>query len=292
MRRFKLGAPTPPAQRRFRLPEVQRASVTYEPLTVDKPYVPRPWGTGITEPAPAPVKAPARRRVQAAVDTIRAPNMETKPIAHVRLRVASDLPMPGFMGDVTMQCDAASHDMRRLRLGVMPLLRQHNDDIPIGRVNSLTHVQESDGWAITAEAEIADLPRAQEVLEEMRAGARRGVSPGFVVNEMEFDDDMNMVVTKSEIYEVSIVTGARNYGARVLAMEASMNGASGNEVVHTSDMMGVSLSAGRVALSTGKGSRQQRRKLSEFFKHYDEARARGESRDAAAHAAKEAAGLA
>ena len=296
MRKFRLGEPaTAPAQRRFRLPATERAAAPFAPLVpIDQPVKAPPLQRA-SEREPykykAQVKAPARR-VQAAVDTIRAPNMETKPIAVVSLRVASDLPMPGFMGNMTMQCDPASHDMRRLRLGVMPLLRQHDDDSPIGRVNSLSHVRESGGWAITGESEIADFPRAHEVLAEMEAGARRGVSPGFVVTEMELNDDFDMIVTKSEIYEVSIVTGARNYGARVLNMEAAMNGAQGSEVVHTSDMLGVSLSAMRVAHVGGQGSPKQRRKLAAFFRVFDDAIGKGESRDAAAQLAKAAAGLA
>ena len=301
MRRFRLGdAVTASPRRRFRLPAARH---TDSPLALPE-AVPLPTLNRASEREPyvyrtsveKAAQTPARSRTQkAAVETIRAPRMDTKPLATVSLRVASDLEMPGYFGSVTLRCSPESHDMRRVQLGVMPLLKQHNDDSPIGRVDSLTHVQESGGWAITGEASIADFPRAQEVLAEMGAGARRGVSPGFLVAEIELDDDLNMIIMKSEIYEVSIVTGAKNYGARVLTtMEASMTGMTGaqsNEIVHADDQIGLGVMAARVALRTGKGTKRQRRNLSLVLTTFDDAVASGKPREIAAALAKQAAGI-
>ena len=292
-RRFRTGGGEPSQARRFRLPEAQRAAPAYAPKFEALPG--QDYRHALLHPEPpAPVKAqtPARSRTQkAAVETINAPKMDTSPLATVSLRVASELAMPGFMGSVKLLCGPENHNMQRLRLGVMPLLRQHNDDAPIGRVNSLMHVKEPDGWAITGEAEIADFPRAQEALAEVRAGARRGVSPGFILHEIEFDDDFNMTVTQSEIYECSVVTGAKNYGARVLGMEAAMNAVAGPEIVSTSDLVGMSIQAARVAVRDGKGTERQRIRLSSFLKTFDDLMAQGQSRDAAVMAAKASAGI-
>ena len=294
-------APAPALPRRFRLPDNDRA-VAPAPIEVAGAPVKPPAVQSASAREPyryqGRAQAPTRtaRRAQAAVETIRAPRMDYEPIAVVSLRVASELSMPGLFGDVMLRCDPASHDMRRLRLGTMPVLAGHNHDAPIGRVRALSHVRETDGWAITGEAEIADFRRARDVYAEMRAGARVGVSPGFVIAESEIDDDWNMTVTRTEIFEVSIVTGARNYGARVLSMEASMNGVTGEmngtqgpEIVSTSDLTGLSLSAGRKALQTGQGTGRARVRLGAFFREFDDLRAQGVDRDTAAVRAREAA---
>ena len=154
--------------------------------------------------------------------------MDTQPLACVTLAVASEEPMPGLFGDMIFHCSPEAHNMRRLALGTMSLLRQHNDDDPVGRVLSLQHVQDRTGaWAIFGQAEIADIPRGKETLAELRTGARLGVSPAFLIREIDFDDDFVMQVKQSEIYECSLVTGPRFYGARVLNMEASMSTTNG-----------------------------------------------------------------
>ena len=186
--------------------------------------------------------------------------------------------------------------MRRLSLGTMSLLRQHSDDDPVGRVLSLQHVQDRTGaWSIFGEAEIADIPLGAATLAEVRAGARLGVSPAFVMQEIDFDDDFNMRITQSEVYECSLVTGPRFYGARVLgtnmeeaSMSMSMNGdmKGVGDVVTTSDVIGLSLVAAKKALDSGQGSASQRAKLQQFFKLFDAGVSAGLSRDLAATAAR------
>ena len=220
--------------------------------------------------------------------------MDTKPLARLTLAVASEEKMPGLFGDMIFHCSPESHDMRRLRLGTMSLLRQHNDDGPVGRVLSLQHVLDRTGaWAIFGEAEIADIPRGQETLEELRIGARLGVSPAFLIREIDFDDDFNMQIKQSEVYELSLVTGPRFYGARVLNMEASMSTTNGkvHNVVTTSDLVGLSLAAGRKVLDSSTGSAAQRATLQQFFKLFDVGLENGLSRDVAAAAAKAETGL-
>ena len=299
-RRFRVAGSAPSRSRRFRLPQGERASAPFAPLETDSGRE-RPGLQFASERAKyeyrerdkpqTPARTPARRG-KAAAHTQRAPRMDTSPLANVSLRVASELPMPGFFGDVILRCGPENHDHRRLTLGVMSLLQQHEDDVPVGRCTSLSHVRETGGWALLGEAEIADIPAGRRVLEEMRSGARAGVSPGFLLLDYDIDDDFNMDVTKTEVIEVSVVTAPRNYGARVLSLEASMNGALNRQVVSIDDPVGLSLSAGRQAMRDGKGTSKQRRKLGEFFKTYDNLRGSGQSRDSAAAAARSAAGLA
>ena len=298
--RFAIDAkPVPP--RRFRLPEGERASAP-APIPEDRPVEAPKWGAGVARqtyrrPVEAQTPEEAQRTTthQAfqAFETF-APDMDTQPLACVTLAVASEEPMPGLFGDMIFHCSPEAHNMRRLALGTMSLLRQHNDDDPVGRVLSLQHVQDRTGaWAIFGQAEIADIPRGKETLAELRTGARLGVSPAFLIREIDFDDDFVMQVKQSEIYECSLVTGPRFYGARVLNMEASMSTTNGkvHNVVSTSDLTGLSLAAAREVLRSGKGSERQRSKLEEFFKAFDTGLERGLSRDVAAQAAKAVAGI-
>ena len=284
--------PVPP--RRFVLPLDERASAPALPELYTHVKVPE-WGAGVARQTyKRPVEAQAQRTTTHQAFETFAPDMDTKPLARVTLAVASEEPMPGLFGDMIFHCSPEAHNMRRLALGTMSLLRQHKDDDPVGRVLSLQHVQDgTGGWAIFGEAEIADIPRGKETLAELRTGARLGVSPAFLMQEIDFDDDFNMQVKQSEIYECSLVTGPRFYGARVLNMEASMSTTNGkiHNVVSTSDMTGLSLAAAREVLRSGKGSLVQRSKLREFFEAFHAALENGLSRDAAAVAAKAASGL-
>ena len=294
--RFRIGAsPVPP--RRFRLPEGERSTAPAPLPALGKPFKPPVWGAGAAKQTPrrvlkaqTPEEAQRTTTHQAfqAFETF-APDMDTQPLARVTLAVASEEPMPGLFGDMIFHCSPEAHNMRRLALGTMSLLRQHNDDDPVGRVLSLQHVQDRTGaWAIFGQAEIADIPRGKETLAELRTGARLGVSPAFLIREIDFDDDFVMQVKQSEIYECSLVTGPRFYGARVLNMEASMSRTNGkvHNVVSTSDLTGLSLAAAREVLRSGKGSERQRSKLTEFFKLFDAGVSAGLSRDLAATAAR------
>ena len=121
------------------------------------------------------------------------------------------------------------------------------------------------------------------------------------MQEIDFDDDFNMQITQSEVYECSLVTGPRFYGARVLgtnmteeaSMSRSMNGNMKDvgDVVTTSDVVGLSLAAAKKALASGKGSERQRSQLKTFFEAFDASIERGQSRDTAAAAGKAKAGL-
>ena len=313
MPRFKIDAAPTPA-RRFTLPEGERSTAPALLPADTRPAPPLP-----TRPD-APYRYSARTSVARAETPKRtttpkpratthqafetfAPDMDTKPLARLTLAVASEEPMPGIFGDLVLHCSPEAHNMRRLALGTMSLLRQHSDDDPVGRVLSLRHVQDRTGaWSIFGEAEISDLPLGAATLAEVRAGARLGVSPAFVMQEIDFDDDFNMRITQSAVFECSLVTGPRFYGARVLgtnmeeasmSMSMSMNGdmKGVGDVVTTSDVIGLSLVAAKKALDSGQASERQRAQLREFFEAFDSGLASGLTRDAAATAAKAATGI-
>ena len=130
--------------------------------------------------------------------------------------------MPGLFGDMIFHCSPEAHNMRRLALGTMSLLRQHNDDDPVGRVLSLQHVQDRTGaWAIFGEAEIADIPRGKETLAELRTGARLGVSPAFLIREIDFDDGgiLKKCVNSQAVYPLSEQHGLKARERRYTAHE-------------------------------------------------------------------------
>ena len=333
MPRFRIDAAPIPA-RRFKLPEGEHSTAPAPLPELGKPFKLHEWGPGLaTETRKRPVAAqtpkrtvkqpvaaqtPPKRRGEAqaqrtttpkpratthqAFETF-APDMDTKPLARLTLAVASEEAMPGIFGDLVLHCAPEAHNMRRLSLGTMSLLRQHSDDDPVGRVLSLQHVQDRTGaWSIFGEAEIADIPLGAATLAEVRAGARLGVSPAFLMEEIDFDDDFNMQITQSEVYECSLVTGPRFYGARVLgtnmqedsSMSLSMNGdmKGVGDIVTTSDVIGLSLVAAKKALASGQGSAAQRAKLQQFFKLFQAGLENGLSRDKAAQAAKTVSGIA
>ena len=307
--RFAIDAKPIPA-RRFKIPEGERSTAPALLPADTRPAPPLP-----TRPD-APYRYSARTSVARAETPKRtttpkpratthqafAPDMDTKPLARLTLAVASEEPMPGIFGDLVLHCSPEAHNMRRLALGTMSLLRQHSDDDPVGRVLSLRHVQDRTGaWSIFGEAEISDIPLGAATLAEVRAGARVGVSPAFVMQEIDFDDDFNMQVKQCEFYELSLVTGPRFYGARVLgtnmmeeaSMSMSMNGdmKGVGDVVTTSDVIGLSLVAAKKALDSGQGTASQLAKLKQFFALYDAGLENGLSRDKAAQAAKAVAGI-
>ena len=312
MRRFRLGnAVNAPARRRFRLTEPAPVEAPYAPApAIGKPFVPRAWGTGFAAPVKAQVpKAPARRRVQAqttrgASVTVNAPVGPRKGRRVLSFTAASEVDVPAFLGTLRLKCDGDSVDLERVTLGVMSLCVDHIQSLLIGRVTSAT----IGGGALAMQAEVSESPYARRILAEIDDLVRVGFSPGFIPKKTEalsesdpaYDpDEFAQVVVSSWLpYEVSNCACPRNPNAR-LRGEASMMNADRNldptltapPLVNIDDPIGLSLSAGRMALKSRRGSARQRRNLGKFFAAYDDAVARGEGRDSAAQLAKEAAGL-
>ena len=105
-------------------------------------------------------------------------------------------------------------------------------------------------------AEISNTPRAQITLDELREGALVGISPGFLIQKMEAvernGDDLLFDVTESEVYEVSVTTAPRNKHARLHTITGGTMSMS-NELVSTSDLVGLEIAAIKVALREQHG---------------------------------------
>ena len=228
--------------------------------------------------------------------TVNAPANNYKRLALLNINVASERTLPGFLGTIRLICQPDSVDLERLRSGVMNLCADHRLDVPIGRVPSLTIT----GGNVTGQAEIAVTDAGRKHLVELDQGLRVGVSPGFEILKVAPDpkgQDFDIVVEKFAPYECSLVTAARNPDSRITGRFSmggnTMNGTTlETPLVNTYDTVGLSLAAGRVALQDGAITDPvRRRQLEKFYQEFDLRIGRGETRNAAAVAARELADI-
>ncbi len=295
------------------LPEPRRRkhSLAAEPLTVTPnvhvapgPYVP-PARRPVTSfdaawpqnPTPQPTPTPRVERLQTV--TKRAPKTDYEYLDRLNILVADEEKLAGAFGSLRLDCTPDAVDLSRLNSGIR-LLSDHDSSSPIGRVTAIT----VGSGQVTAQAEIAVTENARAKLEEINQGLRSGISPGFIITQLEADkdsDDFAMVVTKWQIVEISSSPIPRNPTARLLS-RYSMNDMherntmtttleSGQNVVHVDDMDGLSLEAGRVALRQGIADPVKRSKLVRFYEAFDAAINQGQSRTAAIASARAAAGI-
>ena len=311
--RFRIDSPAI-AARRFVLPLDEHSTAPALP-DEDTHVKPPVWGAGVPKQTPRRVlkaqthKRTPERRVQAAqtgsraLFTARAPVAPRKGRRILEFTAATESPMAAFMGTIQLRINPEAVDLRRLELGLLSLAIDHDAGRLMGRITGATIF---DG-RLDMEAEISTTPTATNAMAEIDDLLRQGFSPGFLIHETEtlsegdrgYDPDQmfQMVVTRFEIYEVSSTAIPRSPDARLKGV-ASMNsnaiddGITGAPVVvSTSDLVGLSLTAARQVLASGKGSAAQRAKLTEFFTLYDAGLENGLTRDVAAQAAKAVAGI-
>ena len=241
---------------------------------------------------PGPQRAPVTRQTL----TVSAPATRYKRLALLNMSVASERTLPGFLGTIRLICQPDSVDLERLRAGVMNLCADHSLSTPIGRVTSLTVAS----GILSGQAEIATTDAGRKYLDELDQGLRIGVSPGFEIVKVSPDpkgQDFDIVVERFAPYEVSICTAARNPDSRITGRFSmggnTMNGTTlETPLVNTYDTVGLGLAAGRVALHDGVITDPvRRRQLEKFYQEFDLRTGRGETRNAAAIAAREAAGI-
>ena len=310
MPRFTINT-TPIPARRFRLPEGERSTAP-APLPADTrpapPLPTRPDGpyrysarTSVAR-AETPKRTP-KRPVEAQTGarglyTVSAPVGPREGRRVLDFVAATDAEMEAFMGTIKLKIDAESVDLSRLSGGVLSLALDHDVSQLMGRITEATiHPGRLD-----MEAEVGDTPTARSAMTEIDDLTRAGFSPGFLIHEVRildeddesFDPDkyMQIVCEKWEPYEVSSTAIPRNRDAKLRGV-ASMNSAimDARELVSTSDLVGMSLAAGREVLASGQGSERRRAKLEEFFKVFDAGLERGLSRDVAAAEAKAETGI-
>ena len=313
--RFRIdSAPVP--GRRFRLPAGERATAPALP-ELDKPAASQSYKRDLLE-AQRPVETHKRtpqRPVQAQADgrgahTVYAPVGPRQGRTVLDFTAASARPMPAFLGQIQLRITPEACDLERLELGLLSLAVDHDVSRLAGRIVEGTIHGGYAGRAarLDMKAEVASTATGDDTLAEIDDLTRQGFSPGFLIDETEVIDPddpdyderqmFQIRVTKWMPFEISSTAVPRSIDARlkgvaamgnVLAMDDVITGAP--EIVHREDMIGLSLSAGRVALRSGQGSKVQREKLEEFFKAYETGLENGLSRDAAATAAKLVAGI-
>ena len=271
-----------------------------------RPVQPPPWLAGGTVEAyqrKTKAQTPRGRLVEAQTGarglfTVSAPVGPRKGRTVLDFVAATDSPMVAFLGTIQLRINRDSVDLGRLESGVMALAVDHDVTRLMGRVTEGT----IHSGRLDMKAEVGNTPAAEIALTEIDDLMRAGFSPGFIVHASEtlsegdrgYDESemFQIEVTRWEPYEISSTAIPRNRDAKlrgVASMSTTM--LETPALVSTSDLIGLSLAAGREVLRSGSGSESQREKLAEFFNAYETGLENGLSRDVAAQAAKLVVGL-
>lgn len=96
------------------------------------------------------------------------------------------------------------------------MLYQHNPTDVIGVWHSVTEV---DG-GLRVEGKFADTPRAQEVRSLVKMGAIDGLSIGYRTVESEYSEQGHRLISKADLWEVSVVTFPMNEAATVTSVKS------------------------------------------------------------------------
>ena len=306
--RFRIDSPAIPA-RKFVLPADELATAPASLPELGKPVKPHVWGAGSdrqTYKRPVQAQAPRRtpeQRVHAQTGArglfkVSAPVQPRKGRTVLDFVAATDAEMDSFLGTIRLDISPEAVDLSRLESGVMALAVDHDVTRLMGRITEATiHPGRLD-----MEAEISTTPTATSAMAEIDDLTRAGFSPGFLIHKVRILDEddesydpdqyMQIVCEKWEPYEISSTAIPRNRDARLKGV-ASMGDVimDARELVSTSDLVGMSLAAGREILASGQGSAAQRSKLQAFFKLFDAGLENGLSRDVAATAARAESGI-
>lgn len=116
----------------------------------------------------------------------------------------------------------------------IPLLWQHNHDMPIGQVISAKVTAK--GIEVVAKLAKADAPsqlhgRLEEAWQSIKSGLVRGLSIGFRPIKYAFLDDGGVEFAEWDWYELSAVTIPANSEASITSVKSFAQAASGNSVV-------------------------------------------------------------
>src|SRR5690625_1637594 len=116
----------------------------------------------------------------------------------------------------------------------IPLLWQHNHDMPIGQVVSAKVTNK--GIEVVAQLAKAEAPiqlhgRLEEAWQSIKSGLVRGLSIGFRPIKYAFLDDGGVEFSEWDWYELSAVTIPANAEASITSVKSFSQAASGNSVV-------------------------------------------------------------
>ena len=187
--------------------------------------------------------------------------------------------MPSLFGSMRLRVDRDSVDLSRLSSpSGLAFLAGHDGDAPLGQI---TRAEIHDGVAY-ASVRLESTTRSEPFLEELRQGIRDGISPGFMILAAEFveeDDDVVMLITRWQPYEVSSTPIPRMMSASLLRIDGSP---SNNQASHEGARSGVDLSAGakmrskaqQSVLNAAPDARTAEQFLSQNFSSHTPGRAR------------------
>ena len=187
--------------------------------------------------------------------------------------------MPSLFGSMRLRVDRDSVDLSRLSSpSGLAFLAGHDGDAPLGQI---TRAEIHDGVAY-ASVRLESTTRSEPFLEELRQGIRDGISPGFLILKAEFveeDDDVVMLITRWQPYEVSSTPIPRMMSASLLRIDGSP---SNNQASHEGARSGVDLSAGakmrskaqQSVLNAAPDARTAEQFLSQNFSSHTPGRAR------------------
>ena len=141
-------------------------------------------------------------------------------LAKLRLRVATERTLDGFLGKITLRCGPKNVDLERIEKRMTVFAIDHDPANAIGRIVGA----ECKSGELYALAEVVDVPKSHGYLREIRAGLRDGVSPGFIIQKVEPSSkrdpkagQYDLDVTAWQPYEVSSTPIPRNVDARIIA---------------------------------------------------------------------------
>ena len=127
--------------------------------------------------------------------------------------------MAGFFGAVSLIVTPEAVDLTRVSApSGLSMLADHNGSQPLGRVER-ARIEGEVGYA---EVRLESTKRSEPYIEELRAGIRDGISPGFLIHEAEIretaDGDFATVITRWEPYEISSTPIPRMRGIGLISL--------------------------------------------------------------------------
>ncbi len=138
----------------------------------------------------------------------------------LQLKVADETPMPGFFGPLRLSLKRGACDLSRVSSAAgVDLLVDHRGDQAVGVIKRAS-IRDR---VLYATADTVETTRSAPYLEEVSGGLRRGVSPGFIIDEAEFqetdDGQIEMVISRFTPYEISLTSVPRNADAAIIAID-------------------------------------------------------------------------
>ena len=188
----------------------------------------------------------------------------------LNLRVATEARMAGGFLDLRLSFKRGACDLSRIKSpSGMAMLYDHQGDLPAGRIRD-ARIRDR---ALYMTAEVISTPRNKSHLAELRAGLRPGISPGFIINAAELEEDQDgeycLEVTEFMVYEVSSTPIPRNPAAAILDMDGGQDDTDDDDddkhtmVTDTAALAGA-LASKAVASALAESAKQRKTLLSTY----------------------------